>query len=132
MGLLAYGIIALAVMGMVGTGVYKVKQWGGNEVRAEWQEANDKAKEAAEAERARLDALREQQDKQATKRLADEKKRTAAVWTSLEAHIKAAGLRSDCRITPELLGDANAAIAGPQGVGPSTVPSKPGTPTPAR
>ena len=44
MGLLAYGILALAVMGMVGTGVYKVKQWGGNEVRAEWSAANEKAR----------------------------------------------------------------------------------------
>lgn len=38
MNLLLYGLLTLAVMGMVGTGVYKVKQWGANEVRAEWQE----------------------------------------------------------------------------------------------
>lgn len=35
MQLLAYGLIALAVMGMAGTGVYKVKQWGYGEAKAE-------------------------------------------------------------------------------------------------
>lgn len=33
-----YGLLALALMGAVGTGVYKVKQWGADEVRAEWAE----------------------------------------------------------------------------------------------
>ena len=36
MSLLAYAIAAIVVMGMIGTGVYKVKQWGAGEVRAEW------------------------------------------------------------------------------------------------
>ena len=49
MGILAYGLIALAVMGMIGTGVYKVKQWGGDEVRAEWTAANEKARAEQEA-----------------------------------------------------------------------------------
>ncbi len=35
MNLLLYGLLALAIMGAVGTGVYKVKQWGANEVRQE-------------------------------------------------------------------------------------------------
>ena len=39
MNLLLYGFLALAILGAVGTGVYKVKQWGANEVRAEWNEA---------------------------------------------------------------------------------------------
>ena len=55
MSLIAYGLIALAVMGAIGTGVYKVKQWGGNEVRAEWSQANEKARKE-EAERASLAA----------------------------------------------------------------------------
>lgn len=44
MQLIAYGLIALAVLGMVGTGVYKVKKWGGDEVRAEWNAANETAR----------------------------------------------------------------------------------------
>ena len=39
MRLLIYGIVALSILGMIGTGVYKVKQWGANEVRAEWAQA---------------------------------------------------------------------------------------------
>lgn len=50
MQLLAYAFAAIALLGMIGTGVYKVKQWGGNEVRAEWSAANEKAR-AEEAAR---------------------------------------------------------------------------------
>ena len=57
MGLLAYGILALAIMGMVGTGVYKVKQWGGNEVRAEW--AADSKKQRDREELQISDAVKE-------------------------------------------------------------------------
>ena len=46
-GILAYAVAAIVLLGMVGTGVYKVKQWGANEVRAEWAEANRKAAEEA-------------------------------------------------------------------------------------
>ena len=33
--LIVYAVLALAVMGMIGTGVYKVKKWGADEVRQE-------------------------------------------------------------------------------------------------
>ena len=49
MSILAYGLLALAIMGAIGTGVYKVKEWGADEVRAEWVAANLKAKSDAEA-----------------------------------------------------------------------------------
>lgn len=50
MQLIAYGLIALAILGAIGTGVYKVKQWGADEVRAEWNAANEAArKKEAEA-----------------------------------------------------------------------------------
>ncbi len=39
MQLIAYGLIALAILGAIGTGVYKVKQWGAGEVRKEWADA---------------------------------------------------------------------------------------------
>lgn len=45
MNLLVYGLVALAVMGMVGAGVYKVKAWGAAEVRAEWDESNRQQRE---------------------------------------------------------------------------------------
>lgn len=132
MGLLAYGLVALGVLGMLGGIGYKIRESGKDAVRLEWSVANDKAKAQAEAERARQDAVREAQDKQATKRLADEKKRTAGLMVSLDAHIKASGLRADCRIPDILLLDVNTAIGGPKGVGPSAVPPKPGAATPSR
>ena len=50
MNLILYAVLALAVMGMIGTGVYKVKKWGGDEVRQEWQAAEAAArKKEAEA-----------------------------------------------------------------------------------
>lgn len=48
MNLVLYAVLALAVMGMIGTGVYQVKEWGADEVRAEWAEANRVAKEVAD------------------------------------------------------------------------------------
>lgn len=56
MNLIVYAVLALAVMGMVGTGVYKVKQWGGDEVRAEWNNANEKARAAEQAASAKAAA----------------------------------------------------------------------------
>ena len=47
MNLLLYGLVALAIMASIGTGVHFVKQWGGNEVRAEWKQANARAETAA-------------------------------------------------------------------------------------
>ena len=50
MQIIVYAVLALAVMGMIGTGVYKVKQWGAEEVRVEWNQANEQArKREAEA-----------------------------------------------------------------------------------
>lgn len=55
--IIVYALIAIAVMGMIGTGVYKVKQWGGNEVRAEWDadKAATRAREAAASAKAAAD-----------------------------------------------------------------------------
>ena len=49
MNLLLYGFVALAIMGSIGAGVHYVKEWGADEVRAEWVAANLKAKSDAEA-----------------------------------------------------------------------------------
>lgn len=50
--LLIYALVALAVASVIGAAVYKVKQWGADEVRLEWAEANRLA--AVEAEKQRL------------------------------------------------------------------------------
>lgn len=62
---LAYGLLALALMGMIGTGVYKVKQWGADEVRAEWAEANRKAREKEQAQAAKAADTKEKGDQKA-------------------------------------------------------------------
>lgn len=51
--LLALAVVVLAVLSLIGTGVYKVKQWGANEVQAEWdsekRQAAERALDAAQA-----------------------------------------------------------------------------------
>ena len=122
MNLLLYGFVALAILGALGGIGYKVREAGADSVRVEWAEANTAAQKKVEAERMRQDALRAAQDKEATRRLADAKRRSAALLTSLEAHIRASGAAAQCPMPPVLLYDWNAANAGPEGVSPGTVP----------
>lgn len=133
--LVVYALLALAVLGTLSGIAYKLNHdgylRGKAEVKAEWDQANAAAQKLADADRERLDALRQAQDQGHIRRLANEKKRATAIWSSLEAHIKVAGLRNDCRVTPELLNDANSALSGVQGVSPGGVSGKPGTTTPA-
>ena len=130
--LLLYAGAAIVILGMLGTAGYKIRESGKDVVRLEWSAANDKAKAAAEAERARVDALRQAQDKEATRRLADEKRRTSTLMVSLEAHIKAAGKSAQCPVPDSLRDDWNRANAGPEGVSPGAVPPSSGKPAPAR
>lgn len=44
-----YGLIALAILGAIGTGVHYVKEWGADEVRAEWKAAEEKSRLEQEA-----------------------------------------------------------------------------------
>ena len=52
--LILYAVLAIAILGMVGIGIAKVKAWGANEVRAEWKAAEEaqRKKEAATAAKA--------------------------------------------------------------------------------
>jgi hypothetical protein len=100
-----WGVLALALMGGIGYGVSKIKDWGREEVRAEVAERDKKAQEAADAERKRQDALRQKEDKQATKRLQDAQKRAKALQSSLEAQIRAAGAAAQCPV-PDGMRDA--------------------------
>ena len=123
------GVAALAMLTGIG---YKVRESGKDSVRVEWQAANVAAQQKAEAERQRQDALRAAQDKEATRRLADARKRSTTLMASLEAHIRAAGPAAQCGI-PDSLRDAwNSANKGGESVGTGTVPPASGTAAPAR
>src|SRR5690349_18907057 len=88
MPLIAYGLIALAILGAVGTGVYKVKQWGADEVRAELQPKLDAcegrikalAEETAQKEAQSAQALRKAEGR--AKVWDDQAKRLSAILTS--------------------------------------------------
>lgn len=132
MSFLLYGAMALAILGAVGGIGYKVRESGKDSVRVEWKAANEKATLQAEADRQRQDALRQAQDAEVTRRLSNEKKRTAGLMVSLEAHIKASGAAANCPLTPGLQDAWNRANAGPEGSSPGTMPTgSPNTP-PAR
>ena len=140
-GVLAYGLIALAVLGAIASLIAwadrniettaGIKR-GNAETKAEWNAANAAAQQKAEAERSRIDALRATQDKEATRRLANAHKSNAALLTSLEAHIRVARLPADCRISEQLRDDANRALAGPEGQRTGIVPSGTGPAATAR
>lgn len=118
------GAVALAALG----GLYwKVDhngyERGSAEIKGQWDAANVAAQQKADADRARQEALRQAQDEEASRRLANEKKRATALWISLEAHIKAAGSAAQCPM-PDGLRDAwNRANAGPEGERPRAVPA---------
>ena len=130
--MILYACLALALMSGIGWGYKVVKDTGREEVRLEWAEANAAAQKKAEADRQRQDALRQQQDAETTKRIANEKNRARTLMVSLEAHIKAAGKSADCKLTDGLRDDWNLSNAGPEGVGPGTVPPAGRTAPPAR
>ena len=132
MSLLAYGLVALALIGALSGLGYNIRESGKDAVRVEWQAANAAAQKKAEDDRQRQDALRQAQDKQATRRLNDARKSNATLLTALDAHIRAAGLPRDCRLPQQLWDDANSALAGAEGERPGTVPSAPGPAAPAR
>ena len=55
--LLAYGLLALAILGALSGLAWKIRESGKDAVRLEWAEANRKAEEAAEARRAASDLI---------------------------------------------------------------------------
>ena len=116
MPLLAYGLIALAILGALGGIGYKLDhngfERGKGEVQVAWDKANVAAQKLVDEDRARQDALRRAQDVQATRRLANEKKRTAGLVVSLEAHIRAAGQSAQCPMPQPLVEDWNKANKG--------------------
>jgi len=102
--LILYAVIFLAVAGVIGGGVYKVKKWGGDEVRAEWEA--DKA--AARKREQELSAF-------AAKALADERKKRRVVVQTITKEVDrevAKPVYRDVCLPPAGLCLANAAING--------------------
>jgi Flp pilus assembly protein TadB len=120
--MLMYLIAGIAALAMISGLAYKTYEAGADKVRLEWAADVAARKAEAEKERARQDALREAQDKEATRRLADEKKRTTGLMASLEAHIRASGAAAKCPVPDSLRDDWNRANAGPEGERTGTVP----------
>lgn len=56
-GLLAYGLIALAILGALSGIAWKIRESGKDAIRVEWAEANRKAEEAAAASRATAELI---------------------------------------------------------------------------
>jgi hypothetical protein len=101
LNLIVYAVLALAVMGMIGTGVYKVKQWGAEEVRAEWTEANRKAE--AEAAKIRQERAAEGQKSSIALQQAEKEARTYAErWKTARNALREVPLAvcSDAQPTP--------------------------------
>ena len=117
-GLLAYLIAGIVLAGLIGTGIYKVKQWGADEVRAEWASANAMAE--AEATRIRLEREAEARKAVAAQQLAERQaKDYEAKWRNARNSLRNVPLAvSDCSRTPTI----NA--AGPVAIQPSTPPSE--------
>ena len=61
MTILAYAFAAIALLGMIGGGLYKVRESGKDVIRLEWAAANEKARaeEAARSAKAAADLLAE-------------------------------------------------------------------------
>lgn len=129
-GLIVYAVLALGILGTLAGIGYKIREAGADSVRVEWQQANAAAQKKADEDRARQEAARAAQDKEASRRLANARKSNQELMRSLEAHIKAAGPVADCRLTDGLLGAWNAANKAGQGERTGTVPpaSKPTAP----
>ena len=104
MSIIVYVVLALAVMGGIGVGVHKVKKWGGDEVRAEWNQANEKAR-AAEAEKSAAAA------KALAEALAKRKVITREVIRHVDREIEKPVYRDVC-LPPTGVCLANAAING--------------------
>ena len=109
MNLILYAVLALAVMGMIGTGVYKVKQWGGNEVRAELQPQIDSCHAAVQKQNDAVAALKAEGDRRiaaATKGVAKAQEGTKKARTEAERLRVLAGTQAEPSSCPAAQGVA--------------------------
>ena len=101
---LVYGFLILSLMGMIGTGVYKVKQWGYNEAKAECLEAAAKQRKTEETQIGKAATALEQ-----------DHTKTKIIYRTIEkqvtTYIDRPIYRTDC-FDADGLRDANAALLG--------------------
>jgi len=107
--ILVYALAGLAILATLSGIAYKIRQSGYESCTVEWQAANAAALAKAEADRQRQDELSRAEAARLETALAKQRKVNAELLNVVEAHIKAARLPSECRITPELVRDWNAA-----------------------
>lgn len=109
MNLIAYGLIAIAILGALGGIGYKVRESGKESVRLEWAKANEEARkrEAAASAKAAADLAAER-----AKRKVVIRERTTYVDKIIDRPI----YRNVC-IEPDGLRCANAAIRGESAAG---------------
>ena len=101
---IVYAFLALALMGAIGTGVYKVKQWGANEVRLEWNAViAEQVRE--DLERGRLATLNRESDRAKSKELYRTIKETVVEYIDRPVY-------STICIDPDGLRDINRALSG--------------------
>ena len=108
-GIYGYLVVAILVAGTLGATYFKGRSAGADACRVEWAQANAAALAKAEADRQRQDELSRAEAARLETALAKQRKVNAELLNVVEAHIKAARLPSECRITPELVRDWNAA-----------------------
>ena len=101
---LVYGFLALSLMGMIGTGIYKVKQWGANEVQMKWDEAQTVQREE-EIQKSFTAASNLEKDRAKTKVIYRTIKEQVATYIDRPIY------RADC-FDADGVRDANAAILG--------------------
>lgn len=121
---IAYGVLALALMGAIGTGVYKVKQWGAAEVQAKWDLAiSEQIKE--DLARNALASLNREKDRAKSKIVYRTIKERVVEYIDRPVY-------SSVCIDPDGMRDVNAALAGTDtpkpgpsvGVPPTTAPNR--------
>lgn len=113
--LIALGVLVLGILSAIGTGVYKIKQWGANEVRAEWN-----AEKEARAQQALVAANNREGD------LGNAKVIYKTIETRVKEYIDRPVYRAEC-IDDDGLRDINDALRGriTQPNGPVPGPSRP-------
>lgn len=107
---LVYGFLILSLMGMIGTGVYKVKQWGYNEAKAECLAAAAKQRKTEEDKIGKA-AIGLEKDRTKTKIIYRTIEKQVATYIDRPIY------RSDC-FDADGLRDANAALRGESTAGP--------------
>ena len=108
-GVYGYLVVAILVAGTLGATYFKGRSAGADACRVEWAQANAAASAKAEADRARQDELSRAEATRLETALAKQRRLNGELLNVVEGHIKAARFAPECRLTPELVRDWDAA-----------------------